>query len=131
MIDFATLKPGWRPNQFLMAPEGLCQAASPHATSPDFAVPPTELMQAFHTLALAEPRVTVRDDKRTDLAATYVQRSKFFRFPDIVDVRVFPRGEAGSTLAIYSRAVYGIRDFGVNERRVRDWVGKLADALPD
>lgn len=131
MIDFATLKPGWRPNQFLMAPQGLCQAATPHATSPVFAVPPTELMQAIHTLALAEPRVTVTDDKRTDLAATYVQRSRFFRFPDIVDVRVLPHGEAGSTVALYSRAVYGIRDFGVNERRVRDWIGKLEVLLPD
>lgn len=130
MIDFETLKPRWRPNWFLMAPDGLCQAARPHATSPDFAMPPAALMEAFHRLAMSEPRVTVTDDKRSDLRATYVQRSRVFRFPDIVDVQVIDLGGGRSTLAVYSRAVYGRRDFGVNAGRVRDWVARLSAAHP-
>jgi len=40
-------------------------------------------------------------------------------------VRVLPAGEGKSTLAIYSRAVYGRRDFGVNQARIEDWLSRL------
>jgi uncharacterized protein (DUF1499 family) len=47
-----------------------------------------------------------------------VERSRYFAFPDIMTVRFFKRGEDKSTLAIYSRSVYGRYDFGVNRARV-------------
>ena len=34
----------------------------------------------------------------------------------------------GSALAIYSRARYGIRDFGVNQKRVERWLAALPKA---
>jgi len=47
-----------------------------------------------------------------------VERSRYFAFPDIMTVRFFKRGEDKSTLAIYSRSVYGRYDFGANRERV-------------
>ena len=47
------------------------------------------------------------------------------RFPDTVDVEVFPAGENQSTLAIYSRSLIGRKDFGVNRARITRWLAAL------
>ncbi len=124
-MDFATLKLSRKPNQFLMAPPGLCQMAKPHADSPVFAMSAAELMQRVEALAAGEARVTVAKKAPDGLSATFVARSKVFRFPDIIDVAAQPHGEGGSTLAIYSRARYGVRDFGVNRARIENWISRL------
>jgi uncharacterized protein DUF1499 len=56
---------------------------------------------------------------------TYIQRSTVLRFPDIVTVEFIDLGNDRSTLAIDSRARYGRSDFGVNRRRVSEWIGLL------
>jgi hypothetical protein len=49
---------------------------------------------------------------------TYVERSSFFQLPDLVTVQIFPNGETRASVAIYSRSVYLVGDFGSNPRRV-------------
>ncbi len=124
-MDFATLKLSRKPNQFLVAPSGLCQMAEPHADSPVFALTPPELMQRIEALAAGEARVAVSGKASDGLAATFVARSKVFRFPDIIDVAVQPHKDGGATVAIYSRARYGVRDFGVNRARIENWISRL------
>lgn len=124
-MDFANLELSRKPNQFLMAPPGLCQMAQPHADSPVFPVSPAELMLRVDALAGAEERVTIRKKSSDGLCATYVARSKVFRFPDIIDICAQPHDDAGSTLAVYSRARYGVRDFGVNRARIEAWIDRL------
>ena len=53
-------------------------------------------------------------------------RTPIVRWPDWVTVRFIPLGEDQSTLAIYSRSVYGRKDFGTNERRITDWLARLS-----
>ncbi|WP_417519579.1 DUF1499 domain-containing protein [Minwuia sp.] len=125
MIDFATFKLNWKPNQFLMAPPGLCANAEPHAESPTFAETPDSLMNRFRAIALAQPRVAEKTGEATGNQTVFVAKSRIFRFPDVIDVRTLDAGEGRSTLAIYSRAKIGIRDFGVNEKRINDWVARL------
>ena len=124
-MDFSTLKLGRKPNQFLMAPEGLCKAAVPHATSPVFDVPATDLLHRLVGLARGEERVSVADVSEDALSAKFVARSKVFRFPDMIDCQVVAIDGNRSALAVYSRARYGIRDFGVNRARIEDWVQRL------
>ena len=59
----------------------------------------------------------------------YVQRSARFRFPDIITVRFISASPSQSTLAIYSRSIYGGRDFGVNRERINAWLTLLRDGL--
>lgn len=125
MIDFATFELNWKPNQFLVAPDGLCRNATPHDRAPSFDMPADMLINRFRTVALAEPRVRVLEDERKQRQMVFVQKSKLFRFPDYIDVLVIDLPEGRSTLAVYSRARYGIRDFGVNRRRIEDWLAKL------
>ena len=78
---------------------------------------------------------TERTDISSDgLAVTYVQRTAGLGFPDIVSVQVFPMtdksGKPASALGIFSRARYGIVDFGVNRRRVNHVLNTLRSSLP-
>ena len=47
------------------------------------------------------------------------------RFPDTIDIEVFPAGQRQSTLAIYSRSLLGRKDFGVNRARIARWLAAL------
>ncbi len=59
----------------------------------------------------------------------YVQRSARFRFPDIITVRFISVSSSQSTLAIYSRSIYGKSDFGVNRERIDAWLKTLREGL--
>ncbi len=128
-MDFATLALTWRPNQFLVLPEGFTSQAKPHATSPAFAHAPDEVLDAVKRVALAEPRTELIAEDRAARQLAFVQKSKTFRFPDFITVEAVPVAGGKTALAVYSRAKYGIRDFGVNRARIERWLAALAREL--
>ncbi len=128
-IDFATLTLTWRPNQFLALPPGFAAKARPHAASPVFAKTPEQVLDALKRVALAEPRTTLLAEERAARRLALVQKSKTFRFPDYIDAEAVPLTTGQTALAIYSRAKYGIRDFGVNRARVERWLAALKREL--
>lgn len=125
MIEFATFKLNWKPNQFLVAPPGLCENAQPHVESTMFNCSPEELLERFRKVALSEPRTREVADHPTQTQTVFVQKSRVFRFPDVIDVMAVPSGDGQSALAIYSRAQIGVRDFGVNRKRIESWLSRL------
>ena len=130
-VDFKALRLSGRPNQWLVLPPGFAGAATPHAESPVFPVSPRVLMQAVKQLATEEPRTELVHGDAGSGQAAFVARSRVFRFPDRITVAVFavPDAAERSVLAVWSRAVYGRRDFGVNRARVERWLGRLSDRL--
>ncbi|GJL88133.1 MAG: hypothetical protein DHS20C03_18420 [Minwuia thermotolerans] len=128
-MDFPTLRLGRKPNQFLMAPDDLCQSAIPHAESPVFNVSAADLLRRLLDIAEGEERVSIKEVSEETLTVKLVARSKVFRFPDMIDCRILPVGSDSSTLAVYSRARYGYRDFGVNRARIAGWVRRLKQNL--
>ncbi len=120
--EFETVDVAGARNRYLVCPPGLCVSA-PHRESPVFDIPVEELVSHWKAMIAGEPQVTLMTD--TDDALQYVQRTARFRFPDIVTVRFIGVAPARSTLAVYSRSVYGVSDLGENRRRVEDWLGKL------
>lgn len=72
-----------------------------------------------------QPRVKLlrQDDKHWQYQ--YVQRSKWFRFPDLIDVQFMQIDSKQTTLQAYSRSIYGHYDFGVNCRRLMNWIENL------
>ena len=124
--DFAALRLQWRPNRFLMLPAGFDSRAKPHRISPDFADEPAALFDRLKAILAGEPRLEWLAQDRAGARAELIQRSRLFRFPDRVSVAVLPgAGSKASALAVYSRAQFGIWDFGVNSARVRRWAGAL------
>lgn len=128
-IDFATLKRPGAPNTFLTAPEGLCAHAKPDVVAPVFEIAAAQLRQEFLSVALAEPRVshTLADEK--GLYDDLVVRSAVFGFPDLVSVQFLPLSNGTSTLALYSRAVHGLWDLGVNRARAQAWLARVGRAI--
>lgn len=124
VVDFATLERRDTPNQYLMCTNQLCSAYIDDLP-PLYAASVAEVRAAWEALLAGEPRVR---ELRRDLQATqidYVQRSRILRFPDLITIRFIAVGERRTTIAIYSRSIYGQGDFGVNRERIRGWVGKL------
>lgn len=124
-IAFETLVRRPHPNQYLVAPAGLCTTPI-DAESPDFPVPVAILEAAWRAVAAAEPRL---EEVRADPAmmqTDYVARSAVFGFPDLVTIRFVARGPDRASLAIYSRSVVGRWDLGANRRRVRRWLARLS-----
>lgn len=97
--------------------------------APTFDVSAAELGAAFDAVARGDERVEVLAGSVADGHVTYVQRSNFFRFPDYVSVRFVDEPGTGSTLAIYSRARFGQKDFDVNEKRITRWLDQLTPKL--
>lgn len=132
-VDFATLDPPDRPNHVLVCPAGLCRAAD--AESPVFAAPVEAQRAAW--LRLLDRAGAVRLDGRDghrdghregQLPAGQWEvevRTPWLRFPDRVTIRPLAVEGGRSTVAIYSRSLYGRSDFGTNRNRVEGWLGAL------
>ncbi len=118
-VDFATLKLTDKPNQYLLCPADFCGDQA-HGTSPMFDLSVMDLRARWDTVIAAQPRLVIlaEDDGQID----YVQRTAMVRFPDIITVRFISLIPDRSTLAIYSRSVYGTGDFGVNRARIEAWL---------
>ena len=75
-----------------------------------------------------QPRIATLSESMDGMQIDYVQRSAMFRYPDLVTVRFVAVSPTRSTLAIYSRSIYGRSDFGVNRRRIETWLEELRGA---
>ncbi len=127
-IDFASLRLGPRPNQFLMCPPDLC-AAPGNAESLVFEVPAARLRERWREVVSARPGVELVVESTDGWQLDYVARSARLRFPDLVTVRFVSLAPERSTLAVYSRALYGRSDFGVNRTRTEGWLAAIVSGL--
>ena len=125
-LDFSTLIPVTRPRRWLVLPADLEAAAEPDQVSPVFKGAPAVVLEAFKGFALSQPRVDLV--REGDGQVELVERSKVFRFPDYITAQAF-EAEGGSSLAIYSRAVIGYSDIGVNRKRIMAWLQALKAQL--
>ena len=124
-MDFQTLVlTSWKRNQYLVSPNNYCSARA-HLASPTYDLSVEELRERWMTMIASQPRIETRKADEEAMQYEFIQRTKFMRFPDIITVRFIPLEQQRSTLAVYSRSRYGRRDFGVNEDRVRAWLGAL------
>lgn len=127
-VDFTTLEFSGKPNQYLVCPADLC-AATPHAEPPVFDVPAPALARAWAAVAAGEPRVALFAEDAAALQADHVQRSALWRFPDVITARSIVLSPETSTVAVFSRAIYGYADLGVNRKRVTAWLRRLGEAV--
>ncbi len=88
------------------------------AEAPVYNIPKESLRQIFFEALELNPYMKIEQNYQDVDQYDIVERSKYLAFPDILTVRFFRRGDDKSTLAMYSRSVYGHYDFGVNRARV-------------
>jgi uncharacterized protein (DUF1499 family) len=121
-VDWPTLRRHKTANDALACPADLCPTAKSDIESQVYQQEPSALLARLREIALAEPGT--RELSCDGNVARFIQRTRVMRFPDTVDVEVFPAPD-GSTIAIYSRSLIGRRDFGVNRARVARWLAAL------
>lgn len=128
-IDFADLKPPASSSFFLAAPDEECPQAKPQMHAPVFAVDSMRLRQEMVRIARTEP-LTERVGMDPDwLGDRFIQRTRWLRVPDLIQVRYIPLDPDHSTLAIYSRSLIPENGFGDNEARVKRWLAELEHSL--
>ncbi len=113
------------PNEVLLAAAGTTSAA-PHGVIAIRPGSPEALLARFDSVARLQPRVTVLAGTVAEGMITYVQRSRWMRFPDYITVKAVP-AEGGAGLIVWSRSRYGYGDFGVNRARVQAWLAAMDD----
>ena len=125
-INFQAVTLTDTPNQFLACPADYCRPATPHIKVPTFNISADQLRAAFERLILssADPMIA----NQTAGSVDFVVRTPVMRWPDWVSVRFINVGADQSTLAVYSRSVFGYDDFGTNETRVREWIRVLGQS---
>ncbi|TQV79261.1 DUF1499 domain-containing protein [Denitrobaculum tricleocarpae] len=143
-IDFAALEPRDKPNSFLLCPEGFCEKRAFDRESPRYEIPAAQLAPIVRRIVEATEGVRPDDRERpailqpsesAGLAAEpamqwdYIATTRHLKFPDLVTLRIIETGEGSSTLAIYGRAVYGRKDFGVNQNRIAAWIEAIEIAV--
>jgi uncharacterized protein (DUF1499 family) len=124
-LDFATLRLHERPNQYLVCPPGVC-AALAHRQSPVATLPVEKLEAKWEALVARTPGATMLSADKNLRQFDVVARTPRLRFPDLVTVRFIALDGERSTVAVYSRSVYGRSDFGANRARVDAWLAELA-----
>ncbi|SFR47730.1 DUF1499 domain-containing protein [Litoreibacter janthinus] len=91
---------------------------------------PQQVAARLKDIIEATPRTTLlagwlsEDQPQSVYRASYVTRSGIWGFPDVTSVKI-EATNAGTSVSMHGRLVYGKYDFGVNEARVRDWLGQL------
>lgn len=125
-VAFETLARRTRPNDSLAAPAGLCRAARPDFDAPSLPRPVSQLFADIARVAMSEPNTRELHIGPASDRRRFAQLSPLMRFPDVVDVQVVDLGGGHASLALYSRALVGIRDFGVNRARIARWLDAVA-----
>jgi len=126
-IDMSHLERPASPNTALAAPAGF--TPTPDIVTPQYAVPAQRLYEAVLGLAATQARTFLASNDEPRLQAQFVARSAWLNFPDLIVAQVNAAGPDASTLALYSRSVYGYGDFGVNRARIATWLAALNRTL--
>lgn len=127
-IDFETVALKDSPNQYLVCPEDLC-GGQQHLVSKTYAAPAQTLRDRFDDLIVREPRVERVHVSENGMQTDYVQRTELMQYPDWITVKVISLTPQTSTLAIYSRSVYGYGDQGVNKARIDALLADLDQSI--
>lgn len=127
-VNFAKLRKSWKPNQYLACPKDYCQAEKPDEISPVFDLTVEQLQMRAKTAILNEPRTQMLFEETSKHQLVVVQRTEKVGFPDTIFIEFVSVDPEHSSLAIYSRANYGISDRGVNSNRVKAWLEDIKAA---
>jgi uncharacterized protein (DUF1499 family) len=127
-LDFARFKKISKPNQCLALPSGFQAAQVPDLQSGVFQASIDQVREAWLEIARSQSRVSDIREEEGQIEA--VQRTALVGFPDWITAMPVDLGEGKASICVFSRSKYGIRDMGVNEKRVRLWLSLLAQKLP-
>ncbi|WP_025898394.1 DUF1499 domain-containing protein [Sneathiella glossodoripedis] len=123
--DFSNLTTPETPNWVLICPENLCQNATRFKIAPVFDMSRDELAARLKQAVKAEENLEIRHEDERSLDV--VIRTPFMRWPDVVSIEFIEVEDGKSTFALFARAIYGRKDFGVNKERADKWINAISE----
>lgn len=123
LMDMTTIERPATPNTFLAGPAGM--KPEPDVVTEPRALPASTLYDNARAVFARQPRTYVAAEFPDRRQVHYVVRTVLMNYPDLVTVQVNAAGADRSTLVIWSRSVYGRKDFGVNRQRTEAWLAAL------
>ena len=127
-LDFARFRKINRPNQFLALPASFGAVEKADATVGTFQASVDQVRDAWLEILRGAPRVSAI--RQSDGQIEAIQRTALVGFPDWITAQPVDLGNGHASICVFSRSKFGIRDFGVNEKRGLDWLAQLAAKLP-
>lgn len=128
VMDMASIQRPASPNTALAAPPGSLPV--PDVETGVYALSASKLYASILAVASAQPRTFPAAAYPDQLQVHFVARSALFNFPDLIAIQAQPVGPDASTLAIWSRSVYGHSDLGANRKRVLALLASLSAQAP-
>lgn len=123
--NFQAFTVSFLPNHFLVCPKNYCRA-KPMAYSPAYPISAEDLFNAFNQMAARDPSIhfvyTMPESGQFELTV----QSRWVPLPSDVSIQFMAISSHQSTVAIYSQSRYGVYDFGLNKRRVENWLATLS-----
>jgi uncharacterized protein (DUF1499 family) len=127
-LDFARFRKINRPNQFLALPASFTAVQKSDAVTGVFNASVDQVRDAWLEVVRGAPRVS--GVRQLDGQIEACQRTPLVGFPDWITAQPVDLGNGQASICVFSRSKFGLRDFGVNEKRVLDWLAQLAAKLP-
>lgn len=121
-LDLDDLTPPRTWNWALIAPAGRALPGA-SGSAPVFAASAAQLGEAVIRVARAESRTELM--AREEGCLLFRARSRVLGLPDLIQVQLIETAPGRSSLAMFSRARYGLYDLGVNRRRMTRWLRAL------
>lgn len=81
---------------------------------------PAGILAELDAIALSAPRTTRLAGSVPEGSVTYISRSAFWGFPDYTTITA-----AEDRVILLGRLRFGQSDFGVNKKRITDWISQL------
>ena len=113
------------PNYYLVCPPNYCNVM-PSMVAPVYPVSAEDLFNAFNQIVSQVQYVNFIYSMPEQGQFQLVAKSLVLHFPDDIAVQFIALSDTTSTLAIYSKSRYGFYDFGVNKRRIDQWLSELS-----
>ncbi len=128
LVDFEELPELSSQNYYVVCPPNYC-SIKPNEISPVFPFDMHHLDIHWQEVVSKQNGLKLIAEDKQKLLYTYVQRTKYLRLPQVINVQLLPIDKNHSTLAIYSQSKYGYFDFGANKNRVNEWLKDLRDSV--
>jgi hypothetical protein len=125
--DFQHLVVPNTPTYCLACPDKYCNI-TPNIISPVYSVSAADLYDYFNRMVSKNSDINFVYDIPEQGQFGLVAYSPVFRFPDDITIQFIALSESTSTVAVYSQSRYGFYDFGMNKRRLENWLAELKNA---
>ncbi|MEM6386344.1 MAG: DUF1499 domain-containing protein [Pseudomonadota bacterium] len=96
--------------------------------APRFATDADTLLTTLSKVVRRDWRVGIVEGSVDEGMITFVARSTIFGFRDYITVKATDEA-GGAKLSVFARPRFNVFDWGVNQKRLNRWLGKLEKAL--